>query len=56
MKPMFSGVTVSNHTYNFWTSQTAQYISVNNIKVNNNRHTGQTTHLLEPNNIKSIKK
>ncbi len=56
MKPMFSSVTVSNHTYNFWTSQTAQYISLNNIKVNNDRNTRTHTHLLEPTNIKPIKK
>ncbi len=32
---MFSGVTVSEHTFNFWTSSSAKYIPVNNIKVIN---------------------
>ncbi len=55
MKPMFSGVTVSNNTYNFWTSQTAQYISINGIR-NNSSSNVTPTHLLEPKNIKSGKK
>ncbi len=36
---MFSGVTVSEHTYKFWTSSTAKYISINNIKVIKNINT-----------------
>ncbi len=33
MTPVFSSATVSEHTYNFWTTKTAQYIAINDIKI-----------------------
>ena len=41
MTPMFSSATVSQHTYNFWTSKSAQYISLNNINIVKNINTSQ---------------